>query len=274
MAEESDNSKLEMMMDTYPMDLTPVEKQEIVNELLESELVMPVIITNNPMDSVDIEIGKKYVLGDDFRFKPIRLHNGNGQVILPLFTSHDKAFEKGSVNTMIMSTPQIQEILESIGFEFDLIVINPFDEGVIAFPTDTFIKLEKADIPADDLNQADDTDTSASERFIIALRNDSVELEHDIIVYYREEEPLMHAIAVNGIYTTPLPLPTSIFKEYNDEYPCINKLYIPKKTKALLLDINPKINHVVIFAPENHFKYMGRDDEGKYLWHWIGEDFY
>lgn len=94
MGKEIDNSKLEMMMDTYPMDLNPVEKQEIVNELLESELVMPMIITNNPMDSDDIEIGKEYVLEDDFRFKPMRLHNSNGQVILLLFTSHDKAFEK------------------------------------------------------------------------------------------------------------------------------------------------------------------------------------
>lgn len=28
MDEEIDNSKLEMMMDTYPMDLNPIEKQE------------------------------------------------------------------------------------------------------------------------------------------------------------------------------------------------------------------------------------------------------
>lgn len=274
MEEKIDNSKLESMMKIYPEELNNKQHQELLNAIINAALIIPVTVTANPIDPDNIEVGKVYELEDELRFKPLRLTTNDGEIVLPLFTSDEQLNMSGTpVNRIVMHTPDIQKMLQNMLQEFDLVHINPFDEDSLAMPLNNFLNIKKIDMSDEEYEMMEKFEKSIK-TMLKLLKEDYVELPYDLILYYREEEPYMYEDAVNNIYTTTIPFNMSFYEDFNENYPVINKIYMPEKTRIFFNDLDPKTHYTFTIAPDNYFEYEGRDDKGRYLWQWVGEDFY
>ena len=93
---ETDNSKLEEILNIEPENMTAKEQAEFFNILKESQLFMPIEVTSSIFDDIEnAEVGDTIESNEPLRFKPIAINGPAGKAI-PLFTSKERMEEAGA----------------------------------------------------------------------------------------------------------------------------------------------------------------------------------
>lgn len=139
---ETDNSKLEEILNIEPENMTAKEQAEFFNILKESQLFMPIEVTSSIFDDIEnAEVGDTIESNEPLRFKPIAINGPTGKAI-PLFTSKERMEEAGAnVSCIAIFTEDLAGMLEQTGDEYSEVAINPFTTISIGMPLDGFLNL-------------------------------------------------------------------------------------------------------------------------------------
>lgn len=126
---ETDNSKLEEILNIEPENMTAKEQAEFFNILKESQLFMPIEVTSSIFDNIEnAKVGDTIESEEPFRFKPIAINGPSGKAI-PLFTSKERMEEAGAnVSCIAIFTEDLAGMLEQNWEGYDEIAINPFTQ--------------------------------------------------------------------------------------------------------------------------------------------------
>ena len=268
MKESVDNTKLNNLMSIHPEDMSYCQREDFLEELKQVRLIMPMEI----ISCVDFENLTQLKVGDSvkfdggLRFKPFKLKDNQDNVILPLFTDENELKNSNIDNhVMVMYSSDIADMLKDLTDEFDSIALNLSNEYAISMTVMTFINL---------FNQKE-------ENFILKdvlheLKEHYIELHENLALYCRTDKPYFYQKKDDNVYTNKMPLNLHFSSSFNEEDEVLNEFLIPEGTKILFLGeaIDPKTNYPFILAPFNHFQFIEKETEYKYVWEWIGEDFY
>lgn len=268
MEESVDNTKLNNLMSIHPEDMSYCQREEFLEELKQVRLIMPMEITSG----IDFENLKEVKVGDSIkfdeglRFKPFRLKDNQDNVVLPLFTDNNELKNSNIVtHVMVMYSSDIANMLKDLTDEFDSIALNFTNEYSITMPVMSFINL---------FNEKEEN--SILEDVLYDLKEHYIELPENLALYCRTDKPYFYDEIEDYVYTNKMPLNLHFSSSFNAEDEVLNEFLIPEGTKILFLGeaIDPKTNYPFILAPFNHFQFIEKESEYKYVWEWIGEDFY
>lgn len=142
---EIDNSKLEELLKEMDKGLVEGEKKEKFLELLKkSQLLMPVIFSNNMNEEVEnFNVGKAFIPKEQIGFKINYIKLKGDEKAVPLFTS-DELMK--SINLQSSSFALYMEDLASMLKQTDkysFVSINPFTNLEAGMPLSSFLNLFK-----------------------------------------------------------------------------------------------------------------------------------
>lgn len=120
------NEKLKELISIPPEDVCSADDELLIEELKNSQLIMPIEITSD---------------NEDFSFKPLKISNEDENIFIPLF-SDEEELVKSSIefNVINISAKNLAEMIID-NKEYFGIAINPFSEFSLAIPLNEFLEL-------------------------------------------------------------------------------------------------------------------------------------
>jgi len=122
------NDKLKELISISSEDATSKDDELLVEELKNSQLIMP----------IEVISAKE----DDFQFKPLKLTNENNEEFIALFSDEDELV-KGNIEFSVLniSSENVAEMIKNDSDEYFGVAINPFSKYSLAIPLNEFLDL-------------------------------------------------------------------------------------------------------------------------------------
>ena len=258
-----DNSALEEVM---KRDLTPEMQREFFEILKDSQLYMPVSFSPNMFEGIEnAKEGDVFEPEGQVGFDINYLSDAEGNKAVPLFTSSElmeSTSLRSSAVAIFMS--DLADMLKQTE-KYSVISINPFTELNLDIPIGPFLNLfeEVPDI-LETLNQ-----------ILKILKEKSVELEEDHVLFVRGDDDFMKEEAVDGVFRPNIPFNVSTRREFHEEMKYLNILLMPKTKKIVYIGGVVDENHYdTIIAPETEFEWVKDLDEFTRVWKCGAQPFY
>ena len=137
-----DNAKLEELMKIDPSEMNPETQEEFLSTLKESSLYIPIDIDISGFDIENAEVGEIRETKEDIGFSIHSLVDGEGNKIIPLFTS-DKIMEEIGLRTncIVMYMNGLADMISQSNRDYHAIVINPNTEYSMGMNIEHFLNL-------------------------------------------------------------------------------------------------------------------------------------
>ena len=151
-----DNSKLEKLMKIDSDLPSPEQERELIEELKQSQLILPVIIKQNPFGDIEnLKVGDVISPDEQMGFDINFFTDENGNKAIPLFTSHEIMSDLGlESSTIVMYAADIANMLKEVDEKYNFVIINPLTELRIDLPILAFINLFEENYDAEELEEA------------------------------------------------------------------------------------------------------------------------
>ena len=260
-----DNSRLEELMRE---EITPEMQMEFLEILKDSKLFLPVDF--GPDAYVDIE-GKKPgdVIDGPSGFSIQFLTDEDGNNAVPLFTS-EEMMEKVGIHTsvMVMYMSDLAGMLEQTD-KYSIIAINPFTEHDLNMPIEAFLAL------FEEISPEEEEFLETLTTILDVLKNKSVELEDDLVLFVRDEVNFMKEDAVDGVFIPEIPFNVSTREDFLSEFKYLNVLIMPKGKKFVYTGhVVGEDSYDAIIAPGTEFHFEKDIDEFTSVWKCGAQPFY
>ena len=259
-----DNSKIEEILQK---ELTIQSQNELFEVLKGSQLFMPVTYSPNMFEGIEnAKVGDVIEPEGHIGFNINYLTDADGKKAVPLFTS-EKVMESIDLKTSAMAIymSDLAGMLSQTD-KYELVTINPFTAHDIVIPIAAFLDL---------FREASDEDAKFHEvldNMLEILKKNSVELEENTTLFYRNDENVMVDNAVDGLFVPQVPFAVSSSPESFKDLKYTNILLMPKSKKILPTDPDEDLN--IIIAPGTEFYLQDQPDEFTSLWMCEAQPFY
>ena len=258
-----DNSRLEEIM---KQDLTVEMQNELLEVLKESQLIMPVIYSENMFEGIEnAKKGDVFEIREQSGFNINYLTDQDGNRILPLFTS-DEMMEAAGLRSSayVLFMSDLANLLKQTD-NYKEISINPLTEFNLSLPVEAFLQLfEEVPDMFETLNG-----------IIKILREHSKELKENYMFYLRSEDDFMKEEAIDGVFTPNIPFNISSREDFHKDMKYLNVIILPKTTKILFIgNVVDEDAYDTIIAPGSEFKWIEDRDEFTRIWECGEQPFY
>ncbi|WP_455645597.1 SseB family protein [Methanosphaera sp.] len=235
-------------MKTNPDMWSDEDKSLLYDALKDCNLLLPAVITSTA--------------DEELRFRPNLLTDTSENKHLTLFTDKEELESHGfSVDVVSIAVPEVVEILKNMDGIFS-VIINPFSEFPLGFPVNSFMDMFGTKTNLDNY-----------EKLLEQFKN-APELEENMIVFVREDEPHLYNDMMDGVSKNVLALEACIHEDYNDKK-VVNEILLPKKTRVIFpYDENDIPEHPFIIIPPFTVLNFESKSENKYMWTCIDQEFY
>lgn len=265
-----DNSKLEKLMKIDSDLPSPEQERELIEELKQSQLILPVIIKQNPFGDIEnLKVGDVISPDEQMGFDINFFTDENGNKAIPLFTSHEIMSDLGlESSTIVMYAADIANMLKEVDEKYNFVIINPLTELRIDLPILAFINLFEENYDAEELEEA-------LNEILGLIAKHSIELEEKIALFVRSEYNFMKESSIDGIFTARMPLNASTEEDFNADLPFLNIILMDEGKKMLYLgDMVEEDQYDSIIAPGTEFELFDELDENTTVWKCGKQPFY
>lgn len=132
------NDKLKELLNINPNDATKKDNDELIEEIKNSQLIMPIEITSN-IDLSDAEVGDIIEIDNGLRFKPVKIADADNNIFIPLFSDDNEVH--GHISAIDIYTKDLAEMIDDNPENISGIVINPFSDFSVTIEMNSFLKL-------------------------------------------------------------------------------------------------------------------------------------
>ncbi|OED29768.1 SseB family protein [Methanosphaera sp. WGK6] len=237
------------LMKTNPDMWSDEDKSLLYDALKDCNLLLPAVITSSDGD-------------EELRFRPNLLTDTSENKHLTLFTDKEKIEVHGfSVDVVSIAVHEVVNILKNMDDIFS-VIINPFSEFSLGFPVAAFIDMFGTKTNLDNY-----------EKLLEQFKN-APELEENMIVFVREDEPNLFNDIIDGVTKNVLALEACIHEDYNDKN-IVNEILLPKHTRVIFpySEDNVPEHPIIILPPFTVLNFESQVDN-KYMWTCIDQEFY
>ena len=132
------NSELTELINIKRDNATKEDDAALIEELKNARLILPIEITSD-IELDNAEEGDIIELDEGFKFKPIKIVDGNGRVFIPLYS--DDSQVHGHTSAINIYAKDLARMIDDNPENIFGVVLNPFSKFNVELPMDTFLKI-------------------------------------------------------------------------------------------------------------------------------------